>query len=78
MNQEEPHPFDVRHAGEPWDAKLESRLANLVVANQPLRLIVRELGRPAREIRAKAEELGLKWDTSVFNPRGLHENTASD
>jgi hypothetical protein len=77
MASEAPHPFDVRNAGKPWDSREESRLANLVVANQPMRLIVRELGRPEAEIRAKTDELGIEFDNSAYNPRGLHEKKDS-
>lgn len=73
MTEQAPNPFDVRHAGEPWDAREAARLSNLVVANQPMRLIVREFGRPEEEIRAKVAELGLEFDDSVYNPRGQHE-----
>jgi hypothetical protein len=65
--------FDVRNAGKPWDAREEARLQNLVVANQPMRLIVREFGRPEDEIRTRMNELGLEFDSSVYNPRGQHE-----
>jgi hypothetical protein len=68
------NPFDTRNAGKPWDAREAARLQNLVVANQPVRLIVRELGRPEDEIRAKMAELGVQFDSSVYNPRGQHEN----
>jgi hypothetical protein len=73
LSEQTTNPLDVRNAGKPWDQREESRLQNLVVANQPLRLIVRELGRPAEEIRAKVDELGLELDNGAYNPRGLHE-----
>ena len=76
MTQDTPNPLDIRHAGEPWDQREESRLANLAVANQPLRLIVRELGRPAEEILTKLGELGLELDSTQYNPRGQHEGKA--
>jgi hypothetical protein len=32
-----------------------------------MRLIVRELGRPEEEIRAKAEEMGFELETDNYN-----------
>jgi hypothetical protein len=75
MTEQAPNPFDSRNAGKPWDSREAARLQNLVVANQPMRLIVRELGRPEDEVRAKMAELGVEFDSNVYNPRGQHETT---
>jgi len=73
MAEQAPNPFDSRNAGKPWDPREAARLQNLVVANQPMRLIVRELGRPEEEIRAEMTALGVDFDSTVYNPRGQHE-----
>jgi hypothetical protein len=39
-----------------------------------MRLIVRELGRPEPELRAKAEEQGFALETGGYNRRSLYED----
>jgi hypothetical protein len=73
VTQDAPNPLDVRNAGEPWTEAEELRFRNLGQANTPMRLIVRELGRPEDELRVKAEELGVNLDTGNYNRLGLHE-----
>jgi hypothetical protein len=73
MTEEAVNPLDVRNAGKPWDEREAIRLSNLAAGNQPMRLIVRELGRPESEIRAQGEELGISFETGNYNRLRLHE-----
>jgi hypothetical protein len=57
-------PRDVRNAGKPWTDSEVSRLRNLSIGATPMRLIVRELGRPEDELRAKAAEQGFELAAS--------------
>jgi hypothetical protein len=74
LTQDAPNPLDVRNAGKPWTEAEVLRLTNLASGNTPMRLIVRELGRPEEEVRAKAEETGVALDTGNYNRLGLHED----
>ena len=65
MTQETENPLDRRNAGNPWTDKEVARLRNLSIGATPLRLIIRELGRPEAELRAKAEEQGFALDSST-------------
>jgi hypothetical protein len=67
-------PRDLRNAGKPWSDAEVLRLRNLALGGQLMRLIVRELGRPETEIRAKAEEHGFALETGGYNRRSLYEN----
>jgi hypothetical protein len=67
VTENTPNPVDVRNAGKPWTYNELNRLQNLGIGNQPMRLIVRELGRPEEEIRAKAEEMGFELETDNYN-----------
>jgi hypothetical protein len=64
---EAPNPLDTRNAGKEWTDNEVKRLRNLGIGNQPMRLIVRELGRPEREIRSKAEEMGFAVESDNYN-----------
>lgn len=67
-------PRDVRNAGKPWtDAHLKL-LRNLAMGGQIMRLMVREMGRPEEELRAKAAEEGFELETGGFNRRSLYED----
>jgi hypothetical protein len=48
----EADPRDVRNAGRPWTDQEVLRLRNLALGGTPMRLVVRELGRPEDEVRA--------------------------
>lgn len=61
------NPLDIRNAGKPWTANEVNRLRNLGIGNQPMRLIVRELGRPESQIRSKAEEMGFALESDNYN-----------
>jgi hypothetical protein len=78
MAQEATDPRDVRNAGAPWTEAELLRFRNLGGANTPMRLIVRELGRPEEELRAKAEEEGIPVETGNYNRLGLHEERQRD
>jgi hypothetical protein len=67
MTEETTDPRDVRNAGKPWSDAEVGRLRNLSIGSTPMRLIVRELGRPEPELRAKAAELGFKLDSDNYN-----------
>ena len=67
MTQETTDPRDVRNAGKDWTETEIGRLRNLSIGNTPMRLIVRELGRPEPEVRAKADEQGLKLSNDNYN-----------
>jgi len=66
-------PRDVRNAGKPWDAREVLRLRNLALGGTPMRLIVRELGRPEAEVRAKAEAEGIDLEAGGYSRRSLYE-----
>ncbi|MGE0057325.1 MAG: hypothetical protein AB7T32_05025 [Dehalococcoidia bacterium] len=55
-------PRDSRNAGKDWTESESTRFTNLCVGGTPLRLIVRELGRPEPELRAKAAELSIRLE----------------
>jgi hypothetical protein len=67
-------PRDVRNAGKPWTDGEVVRLRNLALGGQIMRLIVREMGRPEAELRAKAEEQGFALETGGYNRRSLYED----
>ena len=67
MTEETPDPRDTRNAGKPWTEQETSRLQNLSIGSTPMRLMVRELGRPEEELRAKAEELGFALESDNYN-----------
>ena len=69
----ETDPRDVRNAAKPWTDAEVLRLRNLALGGQLMRLMVRELGRPEAELRAKAEEMGFKLETGGYNRRSLYE-----
>jgi hypothetical protein len=71
---EAPDPRDVRKAGTPWTDNDVKRLRNLALGGQPLRLIVREMGRPLEELQAKADAEGFALETGGYNRRSLYEN----
>jgi hypothetical protein len=74
LTQDAANPLDVRNAGQPWSEADVLRLTNLASGATPLRLIVRELGRPEAELRAKAAEHGINLATGNYNRLGLHES----
>ena len=65
--EETPDPRDVRNAGKDWSDAEVARLRNLSIGSTPMRLIVRELGRPEAELRTKAEEQGFPLSTENYN-----------
>ena len=67
MAEETPDPRDVRNAGNEWSEAEVARLRNLSIGSTPMRLIVRELGRPEAEVRAKADEQGFALSTDNYN-----------
>jgi hypothetical protein len=66
-------PRDVRNAGKEWSDVEVKRLRNLAIGGQIMRLMVREMGRPEEELRAKAEEQGFELETGGYNRRSLYE-----
>lgn len=64
---------DVRNAGKAWTDGEVVRLRNLALGGQIMRLMVREMGRPEAELRAKAEEQGFVLETGGYNRRSLYE-----
>ena len=66
-------PRDMRNAGKPWTDAEVSRLRNLALGGQIMRFMVREMGRPESELRAKAEEQGFVLETGGYNRRSLYE-----
>jgi hypothetical protein len=66
-------PRDVRNAGTPWTDAQVKLLRNLAMGGQIMRLMVREMGRPEEELRAKATEEGFELETGGFNRRSLYE-----
>jgi hypothetical protein len=71
---EAPDPRDVRNVGKPWTDAEVTRLRNLALGGQQMRLMVRELGRPEEELRAKAREQGFELITGGYNRRSLYED----
>jgi hypothetical protein len=67
MTREAPDPRDSRNAGKEWSEAEVARLRNLSIGNTPMHLIVRELGRPEPEVRAKAGEQGFELSTDNYN-----------
>lgn len=67
-------PRDVRKAGTPWTENDVKRLRNLALGGLPMRLIVREMGRPVEELQAKADEQGFQLETGGYNRRSLYED----
>jgi hypothetical protein len=65
MTETNQNPLDVRNSGKEWSDKDAARLRNLTIGATPLRLIIRELGRPEEELRSKAEEMGMKLESST-------------
>ena len=70
---EAPDPRDVRDAGKPWTEQQVKLLRNLAMGGQIMRLMVREMGRPEEELRAKAAEQGFELQTGGYNRRSLYE-----
>ena len=68
-----PDPRDQRNASKPWSEAEVKRLRNLALGGQIMRLIVREMGRPEAELRAKAAEEGFELETGGYNRRSLYE-----
>jgi hypothetical protein len=66
-------PRDVRNAGKAWSEAEVTRLRNLALGGQVMRLIVREMGRPEQELRAKAAEEGFDLESGGYNRRSLYE-----
>jgi hypothetical protein len=73
MTMSEVDPRDVRNAGKPWTDTDVKRLRNLALGGQIMRLMVREMGRPEAELRAKATEEGFELETGGYNRRSLYE-----
>lgn len=73
---EAPDPRDVRKAGTPWSENDVKRLRNLALGGTPLRLIVREMGRPLEELQAKADAEGFVLETGGYNRRSLYEDSS--
>jgi hypothetical protein len=71
---EAPDPRDVRKAGTPWSDNDVKRLRNLALGGTPLRLIVREMGRPLDELQTKADTEGFVLETGGYNRRSLYED----
>ena len=67
-------PRDVRNAGKPWSEAEVTRLRNLALGGQVMRLMVREMGRPEEELRAKAAESGFELESGGYNRRSLYED----
>ena len=67
-------PRDVRKAGTPWTDNDVKRLRNLALGGVPLRLIVREMGRPLDELQARADAEGFVLETGGYNRRSLYED----
>jgi hypothetical protein len=70
----ETDPRDVRNSGKPWTDAEVTRLRNLALGGQVMRLIVREMGRPEQELRAKAAESGFELESGGYNRRSLYED----
>jgi hypothetical protein len=69
----EADPRDVRNAGKPWADQEVLRLRNLALGGTPIRLVVRELGRPEDEVRAKAADEGINLESGDYSRRSLYE-----
>jgi hypothetical protein len=69
----EADPRDVRNAGKSWTDQEVLRLRNLVLGGTPMRLVVRELGRPEEEVRAKASDEGINLESGGYSRRSLYE-----
>ena len=67
-------PRDVRKAGTAWTDNDVKRLRNLAIGGTPLRLIVREMGRPLDELQTKADAEGFVLETGGYNRRSLYED----
>jgi hypothetical protein len=67
-------PRDVRDAGKPWTDAQVKLLRNLAMGGQIMRLMVREMGRPEAELRAKAAAEGFELETGAYNRRSLYED----
>ena len=67
-------PRDVRNVGTPWTDAQVKLLKNLALGGQLMRLMVREMGRPEQELRAKASEEGFELETGGYNRRSLYED----
>lgn len=67
-------PRDVRNASTPWTDSQVKLLKNLALGGQLMRLMVREMGRPEDELRAKAAEEGFELETGGYNRRSLYED----
>jgi hypothetical protein len=67
-------PRDSRNAGKPWTEQQVKLLRNLAMGGQIMRLMVREMGRPEDELRAKAAEQGFEIQTGAYNRRSLYED----
>jgi len=67
-------PRDVRNAGAPWTDSQVKLLKNLALGGQLMRLMVREMGRPEEELRAKATQEGFELETGGYNRRSLYED----
>lgn len=67
-------PRDVRKAGTPWTENDVKRLRNLALGGIPMRLMIREMGRPLEELQAKADEQGFVLETGGYNRRSLYED----
>jgi len=74
---ETPDPRDVRKAGAPWSENDVKRLRNLALGGTPLRLIVREMGRPLDELQARADAEGFVLETGGYNRRSLYEDDSN-
>jgi hypothetical protein len=72
---EAPDPRDVRKAGTPWTENDVKRLRNLALGGTPVRLIVREMGRPIEELTTKADAEGFVLETGGYNRRSLYEDS---
>lgn len=66
-------PRDVRNAGKAWLDTDVKRLRNLALGGQIMRLMVREMGRPEEELRAKAAQGGVRTGDGRVQPADLYE-----
>ena len=67
-------PRDIRNERTPWTDSQVKLLKNLALGGQLMRLMVREMGRPEEELRAKAAEEGFELETGAYNRRSLYED----
>lgn len=63
--------LDSRNAGKDWTENELLRLKNHAGGNTPMRLIVREFGRPEEEINAKIAEMGVEVSSGNYNRLGI-------